>query len=327
MDYRCLVVVGAQWGDEGKGKITDVLAEQASIVARYQGGANAGHTVHTGGRGVHPPPDPVRRPVSDRALPAGERRRRRSVDAGRRDRDARGARDRHSRAARHLVAGPPRAAVSPAARRRPRGEPARQRDRHDRRGIGPAYRDKVARSGVRVVRPRRPAGRAAHRRGALRGANVRLDGLRGRTNGPTPDEIMDRLEQVATGPARAGHGHGRRDPLRPRRRRAGAARRRPGLAARRRPRHLPLRHVVQHDGRRRGRGGRYRSDADRRGARRREGLHDPGRQRPAAHRARGTRPPSTCASWAASSGRRRAAPGAGLVRRRGRPPRGARSTG
>jgi adenylosuccinate synthase len=39
------VIVGAQWGDEGKGKIVDMLAEQADIVARYQGGANAGHTV------------------------------------------------------------------------------------------------------------------------------------------------------------------------------------------------------------------------------------------------------------------------------------------
>lgn len=47
--YRCLVVVGAQWGDEGKGKIVDVLADQADIVARYQGGANAGHTVHVAG--------------------------------------------------------------------------------------------------------------------------------------------------------------------------------------------------------------------------------------------------------------------------------------
>jgi adenylosuccinate synthase len=42
---RCVVLVGVQWGDEGKGKITDVLAEQATLVARYQGGANAGHTV------------------------------------------------------------------------------------------------------------------------------------------------------------------------------------------------------------------------------------------------------------------------------------------
>lgn len=39
------VVIGTQWGDEGKGKIIDTLAEQHDIVARYQGGANAGHTV------------------------------------------------------------------------------------------------------------------------------------------------------------------------------------------------------------------------------------------------------------------------------------------
>ena len=40
-----LVVVGAQWGDEGKGKVIDVLSEQADILIRYQGGNNAGHTV------------------------------------------------------------------------------------------------------------------------------------------------------------------------------------------------------------------------------------------------------------------------------------------
>jgi adenylosuccinate synthase len=45
---KCTVVVGCQWGDEGKGKIVDVLAEGVDIVARYQGGANAGHTVHVG---------------------------------------------------------------------------------------------------------------------------------------------------------------------------------------------------------------------------------------------------------------------------------------
>ena len=42
------VIVGAQWGDEGKGKIVDLLSEHADIVARYQGGANAGHTVCIG---------------------------------------------------------------------------------------------------------------------------------------------------------------------------------------------------------------------------------------------------------------------------------------
>ncbi len=45
---KCTVIVGCQWGDEGKGKIVDVLAEGVDIVARYQGGANAGHTVHVG---------------------------------------------------------------------------------------------------------------------------------------------------------------------------------------------------------------------------------------------------------------------------------------
>ena len=40
-----VVVVGAQWGDEGKGKIVDWLSERADIVARFQGGHNAGHTL------------------------------------------------------------------------------------------------------------------------------------------------------------------------------------------------------------------------------------------------------------------------------------------
>ncbi len=41
----CVVVVGSQWGDEGKGKVVDLLTERADIVARFQGGNNAGHTV------------------------------------------------------------------------------------------------------------------------------------------------------------------------------------------------------------------------------------------------------------------------------------------
>jgi adenylosuccinate synthase len=47
-ETRAIVVVGAQWGDEGKGKLVDVMAERADWVVRYQGGANAGHTVHIG---------------------------------------------------------------------------------------------------------------------------------------------------------------------------------------------------------------------------------------------------------------------------------------
>src|SRR5919202_5867190 len=44
-----VVVVGAQWGDEGKGKIVDWLSEQADVVVRFQGGHNAGHTLVIGG--------------------------------------------------------------------------------------------------------------------------------------------------------------------------------------------------------------------------------------------------------------------------------------
>ena len=43
-----VVIIGSQWGDEGKGKITDYLAEKADMVVRYQGGNNAGHTVVVG---------------------------------------------------------------------------------------------------------------------------------------------------------------------------------------------------------------------------------------------------------------------------------------
>jgi adenylosuccinate synthase len=44
-DMSSVVVVGTQWGDEGKGKITDFLSENAEVIARYQGGDNAGHTI------------------------------------------------------------------------------------------------------------------------------------------------------------------------------------------------------------------------------------------------------------------------------------------
>ena len=69
-----VVVVGTQWGDEGKGKIVDLLTRQAKMVVRYQGGNNAGHTLVVDGEkfifhlvpsgilklqagGGHPPPE------------------------------------------------------------------------------------------------------------------------------------------------------------------------------------------------------------------------------------------------------------------------------
>ena len=44
-----LLIVGAQWGDEGKGKIVDILTEKADLIVRFQGGNNAGHTLVVGG--------------------------------------------------------------------------------------------------------------------------------------------------------------------------------------------------------------------------------------------------------------------------------------
>jgi len=45
-----IAIIGAQWGDEGKGKITDFLAEKADYIVRYQGGDNAGHTIYVKGQ-------------------------------------------------------------------------------------------------------------------------------------------------------------------------------------------------------------------------------------------------------------------------------------
>ena len=45
--YRNLVVVGGNWGDEGKGKIIDLVMEHYDVTVRFSGGANAGHTVYT----------------------------------------------------------------------------------------------------------------------------------------------------------------------------------------------------------------------------------------------------------------------------------------
>src|SRR5580700_9998017 len=50
MTGRCIVVLGSQWGDEGKGKIVDLLVEKAGAVVRFQGGHNAGHTLVIDGR-------------------------------------------------------------------------------------------------------------------------------------------------------------------------------------------------------------------------------------------------------------------------------------
>lgn len=49
---KTLAIIGAQWGDEGKGKITDLLSEKCDVVVRYQGGNNAGHTIIVDGNKI-----------------------------------------------------------------------------------------------------------------------------------------------------------------------------------------------------------------------------------------------------------------------------------
>src|SRR6476469_6609939 len=72
-EMPAVVVVGAQWGDEGKGKIVDLIAEQAEMVVRYAGGANAGHTLKVAGQKIvtHLLPSGVLHPKTACVLGAG----------------------------------------------------------------------------------------------------------------------------------------------------------------------------------------------------------------------------------------------------------------
>ncbi len=144
---KCVVVVGAQWGDEGKGKIVDVLAEQADLVVRYQGGANAGHTVVKGddefilhqvpsgilhqdtcciiGNGVVLDPDTLLNEVDDLVA--------RGVDVA----------DR-------LIVSDRAHLVLPYHKLLDCASEKKQRIGTTGRGIGPAYEDKIGRRGVRA---------------------------------------------------------------------------------------------------------------------------------------------------------------------------------
>ncbi|MFQ5889354.1 MAG: adenylosuccinate synthase [Gemmatimonadota bacterium] len=193
---RCVVVVGAQWGDEGKGKITDVLAEQATIVARYQGGANAGHTVRVGDEEfiLHLIPSGALYPSVRCLLGNGvvvdpwtlleemEALHRRGIDLE-------GRLGVSSRA--HLVL--PYHRLLDGALETSRGT---ARLGTTGRGIGPAYRDKAARSGLRVgdLRDLRRCREIVESGTAA--ANAALERL-GDARRANTEEVMDRLEAVA----------------------------------------------------------------------------------------------------------------------------------
>jgi adenylosuccinate synthase len=151
---RTLVVVGAQWGDEGKGKLVDVLSEGVDWVVRYQGGANAGHTVHIGDRStvLHQIPSGILHPGVRCAIGNGvvldpetlfvE------VDELVKDGvDVEGRLYLSDRA--HIVMPYHKLVDKESAASKAIGTTGR--------GIGPCYEDKVARRGVRVLDLRHPA--------------------------------------------------------------------------------------------------------------------------------------------------------------------------
>ncbi len=243
------VIVGLQWGDEGKGKAVDLLSESVHMVVRYQGGDNAGHTVVIGDEvfklhlvpsGVlHPHITPIigngvvvnpRTLISEMAMLAE-----RGIDPSR---------IRVSRAA-HVIM-PYHVALDGAAEARLSGAEIGT----TRRGIGPAYADRAWRAGVRmgdlldarVLRARLEtrAARAQRRPPrVVRAARLRPGGA------PRGGRVLGRDA------APAHHGHRPPRPGRPGRGSARHPRGRPGHAPRPRPRHLPLRHQQQPGGRRR----------------------------------------------------------------------------
>jgi len=143
-----IAVLGAQWGDEGKGKLVDVLAERADWVVRYQGGANAGHTVDLGDRTfvLHQIPSGILHPGVRCAIGNGVVLDPDTlfdeidglVKAGV---DVEGRLYVSERA--HLVLPYHKAVDGASASSKAIGTTGR--------GIGPAYEDKIARRGVRVL--------------------------------------------------------------------------------------------------------------------------------------------------------------------------------
>ena len=147
-----LLVLGTQWGDEGKGKIVDLLTPAFDIVARYQGGHNAGHTVYVRGRKIvlHLIPSGILRPATLCVIGNGLVLSPAAFFKEAADLEAQG-----------IGVGPERIAVSRGAHLIMPWHPLVERISEDRRGekkigttcrgIGPAYEDKTARLGIRAA--------------------------------------------------------------------------------------------------------------------------------------------------------------------------------
>src|SRR5271155_3729759 len=151
MRAKTAVVLGAQWGDEGKGKIVDVLSERFSVVARYAGGHNAGHTVIIGGKKfiLQLIPCGILRPTSKAVIGNGV-----VLDPLAFLKEVGKLRDLGINVDQQLFVSN-RAQVILEYHRMielaAESAPGRQKIGTTSRGIGPAYEDKMARNGLRVV--------------------------------------------------------------------------------------------------------------------------------------------------------------------------------
>src|SRR5512132_1536729 len=189
---RTVVIVGAQWGDEGKGKLVDVLAERADWVVRYQGGANAGHTVDLGDRSfvLHQIPSGILHPGVRCAIGNGVVLDPDTlfteidglVKAGV---DVEGRLYVSERA--HLVLPYHKAVDGASASSKAIGTTGR--------GIGPAYEDKIARRGVRVLDLRHPERLRSLVEKAVKHANAVLAsfGVSDRADVDTTVALLERL--------------------------------------------------------------------------------------------------------------------------------------
>ncbi|HEX9581921.1 MAG TPA: adenylosuccinate synthase [Gemmatimonadales bacterium] len=144
---QCVVVVGAQWGDEGKGKIVDVLAERADVVVRYQGGANAGHTVVKGDDEfiLHQIPSGILHPGTRCLIGNGV-----VLDPETLLAEVDGLEGRGVAVAGRLYVSLRAQLVLPFHKLLDQATERQQKIGTTGRGIGPAYEDKIARRGLRV---------------------------------------------------------------------------------------------------------------------------------------------------------------------------------
>jgi adenylosuccinate synthase len=193
-DRRCVVVVGAQWGDEGKGKVVDVLAEQADLVIRYQGGANAGHTVVKGDDQfiLHQIPSGILHPGTRCIIGNGVVLDPEQLLAEMRELEARGI-EVHGR----LLLSDRAHLVLPFHKLLDRAAEQKQQIGTTGRGIGPAYEDKFGRRGLRIVELRDLSRATEKVREQVERAN-KLLGLLGAPERADAAAHVRLIEQLAT---------------------------------------------------------------------------------------------------------------------------------